>query len=149
MRFSTPQRVRLEPDTTSVRVGAVLAALVLLLPAATTVAGAHHTFTTFYLEDDLIEIEGVIVEFQYRNPHSWVFVDGQERSGRPQIYAAEWVGTSRLERDGIRANTLRQGDSVRIWASPNRNPTDNRVHLKRIQRRDGWQWGSTTSRERR
>jgi len=31
---------------------------------------------------------------------------------------------------------------VRIWASPNRNPNDNRIRLKRIERRsDHWKWG--------
>lgn len=101
---------------------------------------AHHSFAAVYLEDDLIEIEGVIVEFQYTNPHAWVFVEGQEGNQRPRIYGAEWVGTARLERDGITPKTLREGDRVRIWASPNRNPTDHRVHLKRIERSDGWTW---------
>ena len=33
------------------------------------------------------------------------------------------------------------GDMLRIWVSPNRNPNDNRVRLKRIERRsDGWKW---------
>ena len=49
---------------------------------------------------------------------------------------------SRLERDGITARTLKAGDIVRIWASPSRNPNDNRIHLKRIERRsDRWKWG--------
>ena len=35
----------------------------------------------------------------------------------------------------------RVGDPVRVWASPNKNPTDNRVRLKRIERTsDGWKW---------
>ena len=118
------------------RSGVILALLALLAPSA----AAHHSFASYYLEEDLIEIEGTIVEFQYKNPHAWVFVDGQDGLQKPRIYAAEWVGTSRLERDGIRANTLREGDRVRIWASPNRNPSDNRVHLKRIERSDGWKW---------
>jgi hypothetical protein len=47
-----------------------------------------------------------------------------------------------FQRAGISKDTLRAGDSVRIWASPNKNPSDNRVRLKRIERRsDGWQWG--------
>ncbi len=105
-------------------------------------AFGHHSFANVYLEDDTIEIEGEVVEFQYKNPHAWIHVVGQERLGGPKTYAAEWVGTSRLERDGINRNTLREGDNVRLWAAPNRNPHDNRVHLKRIERRaDGWQWG--------
>jgi hypothetical protein len=102
----------------------------------------HHSFSQYYLEKDTVEIEGEIVEFQYKNPHSWIQVLGRETFGRPKTYAAEWVGTSQLERLGITKRTLRAGDSVRMWVSPNRDPNDNRVRLKRIERpSDGWQWG--------
>lgn len=102
----------------------------------------HHSFAQYYIESDTIEVEGEIVEFQYRNPHAWIHVVAQDPFGRPKAYAAEWAGTSRLDRDGITKNTLRAGDNVRIWASPNRDPNDNRIRLKRIERRaDGWKWG--------
>jgi hypothetical protein len=102
---------------------------------------AHHSFAEYYLEQDTIEVEGDIVEFQYRNPHSWIHMTSVDPFGRPKVYSAEWAGTSRLERDGITKNTLRVGDSVRIWASPNRNPNETRIRLKRIRRSDGWEWG--------
>jgi hypothetical protein len=103
---------------------------------------AHHSFAVYYLESDTIEVEGDVVEFQYKNPHAWVHIVGQEPFGRPKTYAAEWASTSRLERDGIDKLTLRAGDSVRIWGSPSRSPNDNRIRLKRIERRsDGWRWG--------
>jgi hypothetical protein len=103
----------------------------------------HHSFGDYYIESDTIEVEGDIVEFQYKNPHSWIHVMAQEPfGGPPKAYAAEWASVSRLERDGITKNTLHVGDVVRIWASPSRNPKDNRIRLKRIERRsDGWRWG--------
>ena len=100
-------------------------------------AGAHHSFGEYYLESDTIEIEGQIVEFQYKNPHSWVHIAAQDPFGRGMIYAAEWGSVSALERQGILKNTLRVGDRVRVWASPGRNPNENRVRLKRIQLPDG------------
>jgi hypothetical protein len=102
----------------------------------------HHSFAVFYIEADTIQVEGDIVEFQYRNPHSWVHVAGREGAfGTPKVYAAEWTSTSQLERNGITKTTLRAGDAVRIWASPNKNPNDNRIRLKRIERpSDGWTW---------
>ncbi len=49
---------------------------------------------------------------------------------------------SRLDRDGIDKNFIHAGDTVHIWGAPNKDPTDNRIHLKRIERRaDGWKWG--------
>jgi hypothetical protein len=119
--------------------GALVAAAGILL-AGQPLAG-HHSFANFYLEDDMIEVEGTIVEFQYRAPHAWVHIQGEDAFGKPQTYAAEWSNPTRLERDGITKNTLKPGDYVRIWASPNRNPQDNRIHLKRIERpRDKWKW---------
>lgn len=110
--------------------------------ALSATASGHHSFSEYYIEADTIEVEGEIVEFQFKNPHSWVHVMGQEGFGQPRHYAAEWASVSRLERDGITARTLKVGDVVRIWASPNRNPNDNRIRLKRIERRaDRWKWG--------
>ena len=74
---------------------------------------------------------------------------GQEAFGPTRFYAAEWASVSRLERDGITARTLRVGDIVRIWASPNRNPNDNRIRLKRFERRaDRWRWDQNRAERR-
>jgi uncharacterized protein DUF6152 len=119
---------------------ALAAGGVILMPSAR--ALAHHSFAVVYLEQDTIEIEGDVVEFQYRNPHAWIFVQGTEKGGLGEkIYAAEWVSVSQLDRAGIPKNFFKPGDQLRIWASPNKNPTDNRVRLKRMERRsDGWKW---------
>jgi Family of unknown function (DUF6152) len=102
----------------------------------------HHSFAEFYIEEDTVEVEGEILEVQYKNPHSWIHVQAQDPFGRQKVYSVEWASVSRLERDGITKRTLREGDWVRIWASPNRKPNDNRVRLKRIERRsDHWTWG--------
>ena len=101
---------------------------------------AHHSFGDMYLESDSVEIEGTIVEFQYKNPHAWVFVEAPDPFGQEKIYGAEWVSTSQLERSGITKNTLKAGDSVRIWGSPSKRPTETKIHLKRMQRSDGWEW---------
>ena len=123
---------------------ALVAAGVALLCAP---ALAHHSFGVYYLEQDTIEVEGEIIEFQYQNPHSWIHVAGQDAFSKTKMFAAEWASTSRLEQDGVTKTTLRVGDIVRIWASPSRNPNDNRIRIKRIERpRDHWKWNP---RERR
>jgi hypothetical protein len=123
------------------RPGLAVATVVALIVVAMPVV-AHHSFGAVYLESDSIEVEGTIVEFQYKNPHSWVHVRGAERSGlgEERVYSAEWVSTSQLENEGITKTTLKPGDKVRIWGSPAKNPSDYRMHLKRIERTDGWQW---------
>jgi ABC-type dipeptide/oligopeptide/nickel transport system permease subunit len=49
---------------------------------------AHHSFSEYYVEQDTIEVEGVVVEFQYQNPHSWVHMTGTDPFGRERRYAA-------------------------------------------------------------
>jgi hypothetical protein len=102
----------------------------------------HHNFADIYLEADTIDIEGEVVEFQYRNPHSWIHVQSQDAFGVQKVYSGEWASVSRLEREGITRDFFKIGDRLRIWASPNRNPNDNRIRIKRIERRsDKWKWG--------
>ncbi len=114
-----------------------------LVVASSPRALAHHSFAVTYLEQDTIEIEGDVVEFQYKNPHAWIFVQGHEKAGigGDKIFAAEWVSVSQLDRMDIDKHWFKPGDTVHVWASPNKNPSDNRVRLKRIERRsDGWKW---------
>ena len=123
-------------------VGVATAFGVFLVMRSTPVV-AHHSFAVTYIESDTIEIEGDLVEFQYRNPHAWLMVQGTEKGGfgQPKIYAAEWVSVSQLERAEIGKTFFKAGDPMRIWASPNKNPSDNRVRLKRMERKsDGWKW---------
>ena len=124
-----------------------------LVVAGVVILGApvlgHHSFAAYYIEADTIEVEGDIVEFRYQNPHSFVNLTGQDAFGKLKTYTAEWASISRLERDGITKDTLHVGDNVRIWAAPPRDPNDNRIHLKRIERRsDGWRWGQNRSEPR-
>ncbi len=74
----------------------VVAACVL----SATAAFAHHSFSSYYFEDQSTSVEGAVEEFQYRNPHAWVKVRVAEEAG-PVVYAAEWAGAGRLERLGI------------------------------------------------
>jgi uncharacterized protein DUF6152 len=129
------------------RTQSLIASRVLLVLAGAVVLSArllgHHSYAEYYLEADTIEIEGEVVEFQYKNPHSWIHVQGRDNSGRSGLYAGEWASVSRLDREGITKDFIKAGDHLRIWASPSRNPNDNRIRIKRIERRsDKWKWGA-------
>jgi hypothetical protein len=116
---------------------AVVAAVVSAAPL-----GAHHSFGAVYLESDMIEVDGTVVEFQYKNPHAWIHVNGSEKAGlgSDHVYSAEWVATSQLERLGIDKNSLKPGDKVRIWGSPSKNVNEFKMHLKRLEGPNGITW---------
>ena len=58
--------------------------LVLLAAAAmisTVPAYAHHSFAATYFEDKTDTVEGDLVQFLFRNPHSFVHVEGKDAQG--------------------------------------------------------------------
>ena len=81
-----------------------------VLTALAGVAAAHHSFTATYFEDRTMEIEGKLLQFQFRNPHSFVHVEAPDENGKPQRWAVEWGGAGQLSGQGVTNQTLRVGD---------------------------------------
>lgn len=104
-------------------------------------AYAHHSFPDVYLEDRTVTIEGDLVQILFRNPHSFVHLVVKEEDGSLVRYAVEWVGAGELGRQGVTAQTLKQGDHVIISGLPGRNPADHRVRMTSLRRpKDGFGW---------
>ena len=102
---------------------------------------AHHSFAADYFEDQTVSIEGELVEFEYRAPHSWVHLMVRAESGELLKYSAEWASPTRLSQRGVAQDWLKPGDQVVISGSPGRKPAQHRIHLKSITRpSDGWNW---------
>ncbi len=103
---------------------------------------AHHSFPATYLVDDTMTIEGNLVAFLFKNPHSFVQVIADDADGQAQRWAVEWGGGAFLRRQEITRETLRPGDHLIITGNPGRNPADHRLRLRKIERpADGWEWG--------
>src|SRR5207247_6407705 len=93
---------------------------------AATPAHAHHSFAATYFEDKVQKVEGNLVQFLYRNPHSFVHVEGPDESGATQRWAVEWGAGLQLNQQGVMRDTLRVGDHVVSEGKPGRNPQDDR-----------------------
>jgi len=119
--------------------------LILLIGAATLLGGrlyAHHSFAATYFEDRTIQIEGRLLQFQFRNPHSFVHVSAPDEDGDMQRWAVEWGGAGQLGSQGVTGATLRPGDEVTIVGNPGRNPEDHRVRMLSLRRKsDNFGWG--------
>jgi hypothetical protein len=117
----------------------VVGALVATVPAS-----AHHSFAATYHEDQIEKVEGDLVQFLFRNPHSFVQLEGKDKQGAVQRYAIEWAGGLQLNRQGVTRETLKAGDHVIISGNPGRNPADHRLRMRSIERpSDGWKWSGT------
>ena len=113
-----------------------LSAIVCVLPAH-----GHHAFAAYYFEDRSMTVEGDLVEFDYRNPHAWVHIAAQDASGHVRRVSAEWSNPGRLNQQGITKTTLKPGDRLILTGSPGRDPSESKMHVKRIERpADGWKW---------
>ena len=123
--------------------------VILLFAAVAVVAGpaakvyAHHSFAATYLEDQTVTIEGDLVQFLFRNPHSFVHVMVKEKDGSMVRYAVEWGGAGQLGGQGVTRETLKAGDHVVITGAPGRNPADHRLRMMSLRRpKDGFGWGN-------
>ena len=107
------------------------------------VASAHHSYGATYDTRREIKLEGKLVQFSYRNPHSFVTVMAPDDKGTMQRWAVEWSGTSQLANSGIKAESLKVGDQVVITARPSRVTGEYRVLMVRLLRpSDGFAWGA-------
>jgi hypothetical protein len=91
----------------------------LLIVAATT-AYAHHSATMFE-QSKQITVEGVVKEFQYSNPHSWLLVDVTDKNGKVTTWGFEAEGPSTLQRAGIRPSVFPAGTKVTMTGRPMRD----------------------------
>jgi Family of unknown function (DUF6152) len=106
-------------------------------------AWAHHSFASTY-SSQTIRIEGRVIEFLFRNPHSVVLVEIPGDKGQTIAWAAEWGTAGQLSRQGIEKDTFKAGDHVIISGNPSRNSADHRLRMAEITRpSDGWKWKSS------
>jgi Family of unknown function (DUF6152) len=120
----------------------VLATAVTLIVSAGA-ASAHHSFTATYFEDQTVTIEGTVLQFQFRNPHSFLHVSAPDEDGKMQRWAIEWGGSAQLSNQGLAGSTLRPGDVVQITGNPGRDASDHRVRMRYLLRpSDGFDWGN-------
>ena len=77
----------------------------------------HHSALMFDFETE-VTLDGVVKEFQYTNPHSWLLVDVTSDDGAVTIWGFEAEGPSTLMRAGIRRSDLSPGTRLSITGNP-------------------------------
>ena len=106
-------------------------------------ASGHHSLAATYDANEEIRLEGRLIQFQFRNPHSFVHMEAPDESGNMQRWAVEWGGAGQLGRQGVTRTTLKVGDSVIITGSLSRQPEAHRVKMNTLHRlSDGFGWGT-------
>jgi hypothetical protein len=83
-------------------------------------AAAHHSAAMFEPEK-VVTLSGTVKDFEYTNPHSWLYVLVRDEQGVETLWGFEAEGPSALMRAGIKKNALQPGDTVTVRARPLRD----------------------------
>ena len=103
----------MKPTATRIRTGA----LWLTLAALPTAALAHHSYAMFDMSQT-VTLQGTIRDFQWTNPHSWIWIDVPDAQGAAQQWGIEGMSPNYLARRGWSKHTLRPGDKVSVVIHP-------------------------------
>jgi len=120
---------------------------ILLITAAilliSTAAYAHHSYAATYDTTKEVKVEGILVQFELRNPHAFVTIKAKDKDGVAQRWSVEWAGVSQLDNAGIKKESLKVGDDIVIVGNPSRVPGEYRLLMVNLKRPlDGFSWGS-------
>ncbi len=96
----------------------VVAILALLLTAGA--ALAHHSPIVFDRTQQ-VTLTGVVTEFRWGNPHSWIHIDIADADGKVANWSIEMDPASHLARQGWRSTLLKAGDKITVVVYPLRN----------------------------
>ncbi len=81
------------------------------------VAIAHHSGTMFD-ETKEVTLDGVVKEFQYTNPHSWLLVDVTGADGKVTTWGFEAEGPTTLMQMKVRRSDFAPGTKLKITGHP-------------------------------
>jgi hypothetical protein len=100
----------------SLRIG-ILLAIALCVAAS---AYAHHSAAGID-QTKTVTQEGVVKEFKWANPHSWIELEVKNAKGDVEIWNLEMNPPSFLVRAGWKSTTIKPGDKIKFSAHPFKN----------------------------
>ena len=98
---------------------AVVAAMMLSGLVAPSAGGAvaHHGFAVFDTSGQK-QITGTVRQFDWTNPHTWVWLDVTTDKGGVDTYGFEGMSPNYLQRRGWTRTTLKPGDKITVTFFP-------------------------------
>jgi hypothetical protein len=81
------------------------------------VANAHHSFASEFDASKKLKLTGTVTKVQWRNPHTYFFIDVTDEKGQVHNWAMELGSPNVLMRRGWTRESLKIGDQVTIEGS--------------------------------
>ena len=98
--------------------------------------GAHHSFVAFDAESEAF-VRGTVSGFEFRNPHTYIYVDIPLEDGQVASYRIESETRNDLYRNGWRDDSLQTGDVITARVHPARDPARRYGRLLGLEKADG------------
>jgi hypothetical protein len=82
-------------------------------------ASAHHS-TGYYSKEqkDFVKIQGKVVRWEYRSPHSQLYVETTDKDGKAVVWRFESTPAAWLLREGVKQDSITVGDIVTVEGFP-------------------------------
>src|SRR5262247_3857640 len=94
---------------------------------------AHHSFAAEYDGTKPIKLSGIVTKFDMVNPHSWIYMDVKDDTGKVVNWKFETASPSNLYRRGFKKDTIKSGMQVILegYLAKDGSPTANgqKLHL--------------------
>ena len=81
---------------------------------------AHHSFAMFD-RNNQVDLEGVVTEFRFVNPHSFIYLAVKQEDGSTVTWSLEGQSPAALVRSGWTGKTLKAGDELKMRIAPLRS----------------------------
>lgn len=107
-----------------------------MLAAALAAMGAveaHHSIAGAYDASRQVTVEAVVTEFQFVNPHPFVWAEVRDRDGRVRAYRFEMDNRRELIDVGMSGTTFARGDRIRVTGSVGR-AEETHLYVRRLER---------------
>lgn len=98
------------------RSGLVLCVCALVL-ARSTAAVAHHSFAMFDNQKE-VTVDGIVLEFQWTNPHCWIRMVSTDATGKDAEWRLESQSPNILVRAGWSKDSIKPGDKAQVVIHP-------------------------------
>jgi len=115
----------------TVALAGVLAAGLLVVPAAR----AHHSNVAFYVTK-VVTVKGVVKEFRWTNPHTWIILTAVDENGKQVEWALEGRPPGVLLKAGWTRKSLVPGETITVDYSPAKDGGNNGL-IARVTKADG------------
>src|SRR5450755_2637192 len=100
------------------KLASLLMAGVLVVTGGRTLA--HHSFAMFDRQNQ-VELEGIVKEFRFVNPHTFIYLSVKQDDGSSVTWSLEGQSPAALVRSGWTSKTLRAGDELKMRIAPLRS----------------------------